>query len=619
MLRLFGGRKTAKTDEYIAVEARILPSGPDTVFVHDREGGHVCLLPSFDASLLPLLSQFRTAGDHLSLLSRERGAIASNRTLEEAFRRIHASGLLRTRSQILAGTTKNQTPTPPNISTIVWPTLNRNKSLSRSIEDYIAHNKRYGRKVRYLVVDNSINPTGSKECKQMLASIASGQKMPIHYCGIDEKRRFNKEMVQKSKGDGIPRWLMEFALIGESKNPMRYGVARNAILLATAGEMFLSADDDTLCRFAEPPSQHPGVAFSSTFDPTDVCFFPNRKAMLDNVNFKELDILAQHESLLGRAIADCLPLKEPEQQNDANPVVTARMSPRFARLASQGKGRVALTAAGICGDSAMSSAKIVLQLEGQARESVLDTKNHYDSAVSSREILRAVTRKTISDGSFFMTVNVAIDNQQLLPPFFTTGRNEEGIFALILRTCFEETLIGYLPICVYHDPPESRLFEPERVRRFEPGIGDMLVLLIETFNPPVESAAPIQRLQDLGQHLKELGALPPREFEGYVRFRWMAYLSSYINLLDDLLSRYGSSPDYWARDILALKDSARVFMTGRRISMLGGGAEKLQEKAETKRIQQIIGKFGELLYWWSPIVALARKLHEDENGLAVRL
>ncbi len=295
------------------------------------------------------------------------------------------------------------------------------------------------------------------------------------------------------------------------------------------------------------------------------------------------------------------------------------MSPRFARLLHKGKGRIALTLTGICGDSAMSSAKLALQLEGQARETVLETKENYESALTSKEIVRAVERKTISDGAFFMTVNAAIDNRQMLPPFFTTGRNEEGIFALILRTCFEDALIGHLPICVYHHPPEARRLRPESVRRFEPQIEHLVTLLIETFQPSVESATAIQRLQDLGCHFRDIGALALEEFEDYIRIRWMAYLSSYINILESQLSRYGSTPHYWAQDIQELQESARAFLKRRKIIVSSESIDDSTIEAENKRIQHCIGQFGELMYRWPSIVELSRKLHEDGKGLAVCL
>jgi hypothetical protein len=558
-------------------------------------------------------------GDHLARLAKERGAIASSRTIEESLRRLHDAGILLARSDVFAAAYRASYPSPPKITTIVWPTRNRNKSLKRSIEEYIANNRKYERTARYLVVDNSIDLKDSRECKQILTNIISSQDIPIHYCGIEEKQRFIDAMIQKGKEEAIPRWLMQFALIGDSDNSMRYGVARNTTLLATSGEMILTTDDDTHCSFAEALAHKPGLALSSEFDPNDVRFFANRETLLESISIKELDILAEHESLLGRCISDCLPVLESEHQINEQEIFTGRMSPRFASLLNRGKGRVALTLSGVCGDSAMSSARLVLQLEGRAREMVLETKETYDLALSIKEIVRAVERKTISDGAFFMTVNAAIDNRELLPPFFTSGRNEEGIFALILRICFEDALIGHLPTYVYHDPMETRRLQPEGVRRFEPQIEHLVTLLIETYKPSVESATPIQKLQDLGYHFKEIGHLPLEEFTDYIRIRWMAYLSSLINSLESQLSRHASKPDYWARDIEALQESARDFVKGRRTIVSVESRDEATNESENIRIQQHIGQFGELIIRWPSIVALSRKMREEGNGLAVCL
>ncbi len=607
-------RALSESEEYIAVDTRIFSAGRGWAFVYNQEKGNVWRISSTVTSLLPSLSRFRTARDHLSLLVRQHGAIKSARTIEEAFRQLHKSGLLRSRSQLFPTIENQQPKSGGTISTIVWPSLNRLASLKRSIESYIPHSRKYGRVVRYLVVNNSFSKETSGNYKQMLAAMAANKDQPIHYCGVDEIRGFIREMVQKGKGDGLPQKLMEFALLGKEENSARYGVARNAILLATTGEMILTTDDDTHCRFAEPPVVEKGIELTSEFDPAEIRFFRSRQAVLEKAKSKEVDIFAEHESMLGRSLADCISLQQPEDF-----LVTADMSPRFAYCVNDRKGRIALTQTGVCGDSAMSSAKAVIKLEGQARKSTLGTKDSYDSSITSKEILRGVKRKTISDGAFFMTVNAAIDNRRLLPPFFTIGRNEDGIFALTLRACFEDAFIGFLPLGVYHDPPEPRRLEPEMMHHFGPRVGEVLILLIESFRHSASCETPTQRLQDLGRHLTELAALPLHEFEGYVRYRWMVNLSFYIRFLDEQLRKHHASPEYWARDIVALKESVRAFLASGQISDSQSVDEQLPKQTVAKRVQLTIGQFGELLNWWPCIVNLARELNEEGKGLAVRV
>ena len=608
-------RALSESEEYIAVDTRIFSAGRGWAFVYDQEKGNVCRLSSMVASLIPSLSRFRTAREHLSHLVRQHVAVKSTRMIEEAFLQLHAAGLLRSRSHLFSAIAKQQPKPNGTISTIVWPSLDRSESLKRSIESYISHNRKYGRDVRYLVVNNSFSKKASDNYQQMLATIAANEDQPINYCGVVEIRDFIREMVQKGKGDGLPQKLMEFALLGKEENSSaRCGVARNAILLATEGEMILSTDDDTLCRFAEPPVAEKGIELSSEFDPAEIRFFPNRQAVLEKVKFRDVDIFAEHESMLGRSLADCISLQQPEDF-----LVTADMSPRFAYFANDRKGRIALTQTGVCGDSAMGSAKVVIKLEGQARKLALGTKDVYDSSITSKEILSGVKRKTISEGAFFMTANAGIDNRRLLPPFFTIGRNAEGIFALILRACFENAFIGFLPLGVYHDPPEPRRLVPEMMPHFAPRVEEVLILLIQFFRHPAGCETSTQRLQGLGQHLKELAALPLHEFEGYVRYLWMVNQSSYIRFLDEQLKKHRASPEYWARDIVALKDSVRAFLASGRICVPQNEHEQLPQETVAKWVQLTVGQFGELLYWWPCIVNLSRELNEEGKGLAVHV
>jgi len=604
----------SESEEYISVDTRIFYAGRGWAFAYDQEKGNVCRLSSMVASLIPSLSRFRTAREHLSRLVRQHGAVKSTRTIEEAFLQLHAAELLRSRSQLFSATANQQPKPPGTISTIVWPSLDRSESLKRSIESYISHNRKYGRDVRYLVVNNSFSKKASDNYKLMLSTIAANKDQPIHYCGVDEIRSFIREMFQKGKGDGLPQKLMEFALLGKEENSARYGVARNAILLATEGEMILSTDDDTLCRFAEPPVVEKGIELSSEFDPAEIRFFPNRQTVLEKVKFKDVDIFAEHESMLGRSLADCISLQKPEDY-----LVTADMSPRFAHFADDRKGRIALTQTGVCGDSAMGSAKVVIKLEGQSRKLALGTKDVYDSSLTSKEILSGVKRRTISEGAFFMTANAGIDNRGPLPPLFTIGRNEEGIFALILRACFEDAFIGVLPLGVYHDPPEPRRLVPEMMPHFGPRVEEVLILLIQFFRHPAGCETSTQRLQGLGQHLKELAALPLHEFEGYVRYLWMVNQSSYIRFLDEQLKKHGASPEYWARDIVALKDSVRAFLASGQICLPQNEHEQLPQETVAKWVHLTVGQFGELLYWWPCIVNLSSELNEEGKGLAVHV
>jgi hypothetical protein len=67
---------------------------------------------------------------------------------------------------------------------------------------------------------------------------------------LEEKRRFSHRLVREG---GLPKELVQLALFDVHRMGFTAGANRNALLLGTAGELMLCADDDTVCHLVEPP------------------------------------------------------------------------------------------------------------------------------------------------------------------------------------------------------------------------------------------------------------------------------------------------------------------------------------------------------------------------------
>jgi len=623
VIRLFGRHGTpamrvdSRDEQYISDDVRFYHAGRGLVFVEKADASEAArVISTTEASVLSDLARFRTTDDHLSRLAQRRRKTVASRFLEDTIRDLLSSGLLRSRAETLSAIRRRRTDAAGSISTVVWPTLDRTDSLVKSVRSYFAHTRGSGRDLRYLVVSNSLDPGTCDHCRQRIREEAESREIPVYFCGLEEKRRFITELEAEARGDGLSRELMEFALLGKESDGSRYGTARNTTLLATAGEMILTTDDDTLCRFAEPPVDAGGLELTSISDPVEMRFFPGREELAASSRpVEDTDILEAHETLLGRSVGDCLVTLGSDES-----LVTDGMSPHFARFLVEKTAAVALTQAGVRGDTAMNSPATVTKIEGSALELVTRTEAAYTSAKTSREVLRGVKRRTISEGASFMTVNAAMDNRILLPPFFTIGRNEEGIFALIMRTCFENRLIGSIPLCIQHEPPDPRRLIPETVSECSPKVGEVLILLLESYHRLTDpSETPEQRIRALGLHVSEIASPPTPQFEGYVRYRWMVHMSAYINFLDEQLDRYAALPAYWIRDVVALKESVRSFLASGRIAFPEEAHRELSTTAVSERVRAVIGRFGELLQWWPLIVRYSRRLNAEGRGLAVRV
>lgn len=296
-----------------------------------------------------------------------------------------------------------------------------------------------------------------------------------------------------------------------------------------------------------------------------------------------------------------------------------RITPRFAQSLAAGGRRVMATTTGVCGDSGMGSPWIILGSRGNIHDQVTKSKSTYESAVVDREVLRVVKQYTISESAFFMGGNIGLDNRSLLPPFFPVQRNQDGIFATILRVCFKDGYIGHLPLAAIHDPKEKWKFSPETIRSWAPRISEIIILLVQSFEAPSGERYPEAKIAALGRYLVELSSLPSSEFEEFIKIKWLAQLSQYIDYLEGTLSIYNYAPDYWAEDVAAHIETVRAQSISDALIMPSDLLEGRSEEESKKLFQKLVYKFGELLIWWPIIVELAKKLRSSGQGLLKRV
>jgi len=94
-----------------------------------------------------------------------------------------------------------------------------------------------------------------------------------------------------------------------------------------------------------------------------------------------------------------------------------------------------------------------------SRDLLMDSPEAYARARFSRHFIRAARAWSVSGGEMLVAPQIALDNRLLIPPFLPSGRNCEGILAMVLRRTQPDAFIGHLPFAIVHDPgPLERLF-----------------------------------------------------------------------------------------------------------------------------------------------------------------
>jgi hypothetical protein len=627
------------------------PAGNGSAFVYCRANHAANLLPARDVDLLNHCDAFRTLDEHArnvsqafelsldrtsSLLSELSTRILSARVakLLKRFRdfsnryqsRVHQSGVESIKQELQkfveAGFLISDTdllaqydrPGPhhdvhDSITTVGVLSHNRLDGLRRCLISYIENCKKQGRKNEFIVVDDSKEQSAREDTKRMLRLLKVKYGPEICYAGLEEKRRYSEELIANGR---LPPDVVNFALFDVESCGHTVGANRNALLLHTAGEMFFSADDDTVCSITSSPVAFDNsLAFCSGPDPTNFWFFPDRKTALDSVTVVEKDILGIHEQLLGKDLSTCI-----RMSGESSDVSFDQASSQFLTELQTGCGRVLITITGLVGDSGMGCPIWQLILAGDSYERLTRTIQAYRSAFTSREVVRVVNRTTISSGDFCMAYALGFDNRALLPPFFPVCRNEDGLFASTLKLCFESGYLGYLPWTIMHLPQPRRylhsdLWESPASHR----ISDVVLACLRSFEFPFGIVDGEDKLRYLGKHLILLGSASLTAFDEFVQISLSQMKSMSIALLEERLLNCKAAPDFWSDDVVKLIDVLRRSLLHRLSEPprdLLGGRSVDEARHLTKHL---IFKFGQLLYWWPEIVASAKQLRAQGTRL----
>jgi hypothetical protein len=499
------------------------------------------------------------------------------------------------------------------ITTIGVITHNKLNSLSRCLISYIENCKKHRREKDFIVVDDSEEQSVREDTRRMLRLMKLKYGIEIAYAGFEEKKKYSEELIAES---GLPPDVVNFALFDIENCGQTVGANRNALLLHTVGDMFFSADDDTVCTIANSPEAVVNnLAFYSGIDPTEFWFFADRKTALESVTVQETDILGIHERLLGKDLSACIGML-----GKSSEVSLDQANSQFLRELQSGCGKVLITMTGLVGDSGIWSPIWQLTLTGESYERLTKTIGSYRSAFSSREVMRVVNRPTISNGDLCMAYALGFDNRTLLPPFFPVHRNEDGIYASTLKLCFERGYIGYLPWAVMHLPQlrtysQADMWEEPASHR----LCDVVLACLQSFNFPFGMMGGEERLRALGRHLMHLGNSSSIAFDEFLCICLWHAKSMSIDLLEAELRNRKGAPVFWSDDVVKHIDLLRrslVHEVYEPPQELLEGRSVYEARHQTKRL---IFKFGELLYWWPEIVASAKRLRAQGTRLGATL
>ena len=596
-----------------------LPAGRAGYLVYSKTDRSVHLLPAPTTDLLNICATFRPLAEHaqsgynfLEMVQpgpadlREQFVIAQ---LEELRRR----GLLVPESSLKEFYREHREPeVNQKISSVGIVTHDRVDSLKRCLVSYIDHAKQHGRTHNFIVMDDFQRSAATGTTVKMLHSIKTAHGVEIRYAALMEREQFAEALVKES---GLPPDVVSFALFDTERCGSPIGANRNALLLDTVGDLVFSTDDDIVCNVALAFGVRNDLSFESRGTFTKFWFFPNRETTFKSMPLSEVDLLSVHERLLGRTLCGCI-----AEFDDGELSFERVNSAQIQQLVGK-RGRVPVTVNGVFGDSAMPTPVMFLLLESDSRGRLLESESTYRSAFSSREVLRAVNRACITDNPFFFAAAFGYDNRELLPPFMPVLRAEDDIFGFTVRACIEDSYFGHLPTAVLHAPVEARAYFPEFLKESaaRTDMNKIILVGLISFQMGRVVLDVSRRLQTFGKHLMEIASMPQEDFEEFLKVQLWRMHTDTIQQMEGYLQHYRGEPAIWANDVenyihhfhAALIKEDFVVPKDLLVSRNAEEARKLS--------QQLVFKFGQLLYHWPELVAAAKSLRTRERRLSVAL
>ena len=271
--------------------------------------------------------------------------------------------------------------------------------------------------------------------------------------GLREREAF----VDRLAAPGNRSRVARFGLLDVTGCGFAAGANRNALLLATRRERFLSVDDDVVCALARPRARARGSSvFSSSgdgyenYNPADFWFFGDRAALERAVHPEDTDALGLHEAVLGRDLGAC----RVGGRGRAREAGALRPAPagRVHRPRRPGASH----APGLFGDIGWYAPTWLLLPTGASRERFTRQRGRVRERLRvPPEVLRVVPRPTITDGRFFQSTLLGLDSRVPLAPVHAVQRYEDGVFRIALRACFEDAYFAHLPWAAWHDSDED--------------------------------------------------------------------------------------------------------------------------------------------------------------------
>jgi len=407
---------------------------------------------------------------------------------------------------------------------LAWPTAGRRACLVDSVAGFVANAAEHGRAVSDVLVASD----GAGEGLE--AGVAAGLAELEQRYGFSStlsNQRTRRAEIADLSVDFEPE-VLEYALLPCPDGP-GWGVNVNAAMLAGAGGLLVSCDDDVFCRPARPAkandSDDPRFSMSTEYHVGELDYHDSRESLLSSMRLVDVDIVGRYRAVLGMSAGELA--GDGAWRDDDAPVMVA--SP------------------GMYGDSAMGGSRTALSLVGAARERLM--AGPYERLRLSRELVRVAPRPTLSPGTQLIMTQTGFDDRSPPPPFLPFGRNPDGLCAVLTRLVYPASLTAYLDFGLLHAPPEPRVAVRADLTSYRVNLAELVMALVIANRPAASVADPAERFRRIAAALVDAAAFGNSALVDALHGSWAPQLGRYVERLEVMLDTHDREPAAWAADV----------------------------------------------------------------------
>ena len=439
-----GGAQQGPLISHFGIKAAAGPSNT-ILLLNPRTHQKIMVQPEVASALLQC-APFRSMAAHVKYLCENIGPLKDNpEAVRQTLETMQAAGMLETAESIWQALTKDQLEVRSASCRVFILTCDRPTALERllkSLSEFPVKADIDG----IWIIDDSRTAAAIDQNAQIISEQTDKLPCDLHHFDLSARQSlidFLRAAVPEAAG--AINYLLARNHWGSAAT---YGLARNLALLLSAGCKALVLDDDTVAQAALPPSAQEPLQFRHPNDREAVLYGSREELEAHFLPLEESPLDAML-SALGQPLSTVL------RAHFGGPAALAGCETRqLARFVSE-PSRILMTQCGYWGDPGIPNYEWLRYLPERSIKKLLAGGNALPQLFEARQIWTGYRGPALTDAGSMSAVT-GLDHTELLPPYLSAGRGEDGLFGAMLQRLHPASSVWNAGWAIRHEPVEDR-------------------------------------------------------------------------------------------------------------------------------------------------------------------